>query len=195
MTPRVIPIVIVIAALVVGCTSGEDSSAPSSAASPSSTEAVGPTTTGPGSDENEVVTVPEGVGGEAIGPLGSTQLRVETDEGTVQIGSGSVPERLASGFPLPSDFVVQLASETSTDLGFSGTSDLAFDELVELYESGLPEAGYVIVSVDRSGSEFAVFEFRNDLGVGQVAISNASGTAAHTVIVAFGDGDRSEPEN
>jgi hypothetical protein len=192
MTVRWLPVAVA-AATLLGCTSGPDDSAATNPSSVSTNAPTGPSTTV--SSSGAVSTLPEGVGGEATGPLGSTELRVETDAGTVQIGSGSVPERLASGFPLPSDLVVQLSSETATDLGVSGTTELAFEELIELYETGLPAAGYTIVSVNRRGDEFAVFDFENDDGLGQVAISKSAGTGGFTVIVAFADGGETQPEN
>lgn len=151
--------------------------------------------TEPDPDFDDVAPVPPGAGGEATGPLGSIEIRVETDSGTVQIGSGSVPERLPPEFPLPSDFVVQLASETAVDLGFSGTTEWSFGDLIELYETGLPAAGYVVESIERRGSDFAVIEFSNDVGVGQVAISEAPGSAdsaavTHTLVVVFADEDQ-----
>ena len=190
---------IVAGAAFVGCTADESTESTSTSSPSTLTEttvgAATPTTTESGPDFGDVATAPPGAAGEATGPLGSTELRVETDAGTVQIGSGSVPERLGSAFPLPLDFVVELASETTTDLGFSGTTQLSFDELIELYETGLPEAGYAIEAVDRGGSEFAVFEFSNDDGIGEVGITEAPGSSTRFVIVTFGDGDDAQLEN
>lgn len=179
-----------------GCTSGESTAPASVPVTDPSGSTLAPASTAPttddGPDFGDVATVPEGGEGESTGPLGSTELRVETDAGTVQIGAGSVPERLAADFPLPPDLDVQLASETATDLGFSGDSALPFAELVELFETGLPEAGYVVESTNVRAGDFAVIAFSSGDGVGEVVVTRSSTPGAHTVIVAFGDGDQVE---
>jgi hypothetical protein len=189
---------VVVSLVALGCTSGDDTGS-SDASTPSSEQPVRSATTvpvtDPGPDLDDFGSLPPEAAGEATGPLGSTELRVDTDAGTVQIGSGSVPERLGSEFPLPTDFVVQLVSETGADLGFSGTTDWTFEDLIELYTVGLPAAGYTIGTIDRRGTDFAVFEFTDGAGSGNVAISEAPGPAGHTVIVTFGDGSGAQAEN
>jgi hypothetical protein len=192
MTRRLIVAGLTVATLVSSCTF-DDGSATSNSATTSpdvpateSIESAAPTTTEPVPDYDDVGSVPPGAAGESTGPLGSTELRIDTDAGTVQIGAGEVPERLGPLFPLPPDLEVELASETAVDLGFSGTTAAAFDELVELYRVGLPAAGFTIVSFDRRGSEFGVFEFADgDQGTGQVAITATPGTDGFTLIVTF----------
>ena len=201
MTPCSVAVVALIV-MVVGCTTDDQSSdAGSSTPSASSTDAgstgataTSPSTTGVDQASDDVVSPPAGAGGEATGPLGSTELQVETDAGTVQIGAGSVPDRLDPQFPLPPDLDVELVSQTSTDLGFSGVSGLPFADLVELFEVGLPAAGYTIDSIDVRGSDFAVIEFSNADGLGQVAVSRLGGAGTRTVIVAFGDGEGEEAQ-
>lgn len=183
-----------------GCTSDDEESATTGAPAPTEQSTVPATSapvTVPGPDVDDFGPVPPDGAGEATGPLGSTELRIDTGAGTVQIGSGSVPERLGPDFPLPTDFVVQLVSETATDLGFSGTTDWEFDELIALYTAGLPAAGYAVGTTDERGTEFALFEFSADSGFGNVAISEAAGPAGYTVIVTFGDGsgDEAQPES
>lgn len=129
----------------------------------------------------------EGNTTETFGPLGETEAEFETEEGDVQIGSGDVPEG-ASEFPVPDDLEVQLASETETDLGFSGVTATDFSELVTFYEEGIPAAGFEILSSEITEDVFAVFTFESDTQVGQVAISQAPGFDGWTVLVNLGDG-------
>ena len=196
MNRRIATAVLIVAAAHAGCSGadGTGSTVVSTTQSIEESASSTPSPSVPGLDVGDIAPVPPGVGGEATGPLGSNEIRVDTDAGTVQIGSGSVPDRLGPSFPLPADFVVELASETETDLGFSGTTDESLDDLIELFETGLPTVGYPIVSIDRRGSRFAVFEFANDVGLGQVAISQAPSGDGYTVIVAFGDGDGDEAQ-
>jgi hypothetical protein len=189
MTRRSFGVALVVALVVSSCTS-DDSAAPSTtpATSPDeATETSATATTEPVPDYGDVASVPPGANGETTGPLGSSEIRIATDAGTVQIGTGEVPDRLGPLFPLPSDFEVELLSETATDLGFSGTTSATFDELVELYEGGLPGAGFVIGSFERR-DDFAVFEFSDERGTGQVAITSPPGSQGHTLIVTFADG-------
>ncbi|MDJ0769334.1 MAG: hypothetical protein QNJ12_11090, partial [Ilumatobacter sp.] len=129
--------------------------------------------------------------GEATGPLASADVDLDTSKGRVEIGSAEVPDA-AADFPLPDDLVVLLASETSSDAGFTGESELDVDTLAAFYESALPGAGYEIVSVQATPGVFAVFGFEDAETVGQVAISNAATTAGSSVIVAIGDGAGTE---
>lgn len=132
-----------------------------------------------------------GEGPESTGPIGSTELEIETDEGTVQIGGGDVPAG-ADAFPLPDDFVLQLGSETETDLGFSGTTALGFAELVDFYDAGLVFAGYEITRRQVQGETFAVFEFESADQVGQVALSTTPGEDSRTILVAIAEAETDE---
>ena len=67
---------------------------------------------------------PEQGSAETFGALGETEAEFETDEGSVQIGSGDVPAG-AADFPVPPDLEIELASETESDLGFSGLTALS----------------------------------------------------------------------
>ena len=129
----------------------------------------------------------EGNTTETFGPLGETEAEFETEEGDVQIGSGDIPDGAAE-FPVPEDLEVQLASETETDLGFSGVTAMDFGELVAFYEDGIPAAGFEILGTDITEDVFAVFTFESDTQVGQVAISQAPGFDGWTVLVNLGDG-------
>lgn len=131
---------------------------------------------------------PATAGGESLGPLGQTDLDVETDEGTVQIGEADVPASLDTTFPLPRDLDVQLASETATDLGFSGTTALGIDELTQFYATGLPESGYTITATQLVEGVLSVFTFEGQDRFGQVAISETPGADSSTVLVTVGDG-------
>ena len=126
-------------------------------------------------------------GGQSIGPLGDTQIDVQTDEGTVQIGGGSIPDA-ASGFPVPDDFVVLLVSETSNDAGFSGESEMSVDDLAAFYEDALIDAGFTITGRNARPGVVAVFNFEDATTVGQVAVSAGSSGDGSSIIVALGDG-------
>lgn len=158
-------------------TSGEEAPTPTPTATPVSVEP---------SELNRPVPE-EGNTTETFGRLGETEAEFETDEGEVQIGSGDVPGGAAE-FPVPDDLEVQLASETQTDLGFSGVTAMAFDELVSFYEEGIPAAGFEILGTDVTPDVFAVFTFESETQVGQVAISQAPGFDGWTVLVNLGDG-------
>jgi hypothetical protein len=129
-------------------------------------------------------------GGESLGPLSDPDLdvEIETDEGTVQIGDAEVPAGLDPAFPLPDDLGVQLASETTTDIGFSGTTAQSIGELTEFYATELPRSGYTITETQIVEGVLAVFTFEGRDRFGQVAISETPGAATSTVLVTIGDG-------
>ncbi len=130
---------------------------------------------------------------ETFGPLGETEAEFDTDEGSVQIGSGEIPDGAAE-FPVPDDLEIQLASETEADLGFSGLTATGFADLVTFYEEGIPAAGFEILGSDVVDDVFAVFTFSSDTQVGQVAISQAPGFDGWTVLVNLGDGSGDEEQ-
>lgn len=139
----------------------------------------------PGGEEVTELTLPEGDEPETLGPLGDTEVELDTDEGSVQIGSAEVPEELPDSFPLPDDLVVRLASVTTDALGFSGSTALGFDELVDFYADGLPDAGYETEQLQLVDGAVAVFGFEGPDGTGQVAISSTPGGGGHDVLVTF----------
>ena len=171
--------------VLLGCTSGSDddttepSAPPSTAVVVQSTEPEGP----PTSDDFDR-SLPEGDDPEVLGPLGETQIDVETEDGGVQIGSASVPDAVDDAFPLPDDLVVQIASESGAVSGFSGVSQLSFAELVEFYEIALPAAGYESTRSRFVDDVVAVFDFEGPAGDGQVAVSSAPG-GGRSVLVTF----------
>ena len=128
--------------------------------------------------------LPEGDEPEVLGPLGDTQVDVETDDGGVQIGEASVPDTVDDSFPLPADLAVQIASEAGAVSGFSGVSQLSFGELVDFYETELPAADYRSTRSRFVDDVVAVFDFEGSAGTGQVAISSAPG-GGHSVLVTF----------
>ena len=125
---------------------------------------------------------------KSLGPLEDNDLDIETDEGLLQIGNAEVPPGLPAAFPLPADLSIQLATETATDLGFSGTTPSAFDELAAFYATELPTAGYAITSTETVEGVFVSYVFDGADGTGQVAISRSPGGATRTILVTFGDG-------
>lgn len=221
MRRRRITLVITSCLVIAGCSAGGVVTAPSeddSAQSPAATDPPSPAPDDGADDDESVVaadptpaptpaptedptpvlpdepTPPPGVGGEETGPLGDTELDLETDEGSVQIGRGDVPSSLDPSFPLPPDLVVQLATETEADLGFSGTTELTLEALDELYRSGLPAAGYEVVDVQEVEGVLLAFTFEGPSGVGQVAITQTPGGTGWTLVVAIGDGEGQEED-
>lgn len=122
--------------------------------------------------------------GVSLGPLGSTQVDITTDDGSIQIGSGTIPAA-AADVPVPDDLEVQLASASGDSAGFSGRTARTPAELAAFYRSELPRSGFEIVDDQTVGSTvFIVFVRSGETG--QVAISETPGRAGATIIVAFG---------
>ena len=118
-----------------------------------------------------------------IGPLGEVAAEFETEEGSVEIGEGTVPDMVPSAFPLPDDFVVELATQTDAEAGFSGRSELDFDDLVDFFSLELADRGFD--TEQRVSSErVAVFDFSGSEGEGSVAISSAPG-GGQSILVTF----------
>lgn len=135
--------------------------------------------------EGEGRILPEGDEPEVLGPLGETEAEFQTEDGLVQIGSAEVPDAVADSFPIPDGLEIQVSSQAGEEAGFSGVTDMTFDDLVAFYESELPAAGY---ELDRSQSVdgvVAVFDFDGPDGSGQLAISSAPG-GGNSVLVTFG---------
>ncbi len=128
--------------------------------------------------------LPEGDEPEVLGPLGETEVELETDDGVVQIGRGDVPDAVSDSFPVPDDLVVQLSSQSGTEAGFSGVTDRGFGELVAFYESELVVAGYSVEQTDLVDGVVAVFEFTGADGTGSVAISSAP-DGGRNILVTF----------
>lgn len=161
-------------------------SEPDEAGSPSPTTVPQPV---PGAtDAVDRPPVPDGSGGESLGPLGSTDVELETEEGTVQIGDADVPE-LAAGFPVPDGLDVQLASETGTDAGFSGVAPESVASYADFYRSALPDAGYDITSERQPGADddadpsVVLFTFESDDRMGDIVIAQAPGGTDTSIIV------------
>lgn len=134
--------------------------------------------------EGEDRIFPEGDEPTVLGPLGATDAEFETDDGLIQIGSADVPDAVADSFPIPDDVDVQLASQTGTQAGFNGVTDLTFVELVSFYENELPAAGYEVERSSFVDGVVAVFDFEGADGSGQLAISSAPG-GGHSLLVTF----------
>ena len=128
-------------------------------------------------------------GGQELGPLGSTELDVDTGEGTVQLGDADVPG-LAGAFPIPDGLDIQLASETATDAGFSGVIEGSVATLADFYARGLQPAGFAIITEQRLPEGAAdedlsavVFAFESDDQEGSVAIARAPGIGSASIVV------------
>jgi hypothetical protein len=179
--------VAVIVTVAPGCSSDGESSATSTEPSRASATPTEPPPTetlgdGPPTATDFDRSLPSGDEPEVLGPIGSTNVEFETDEGRVQIGAADVPVGVASSFPVPDDLVVQIASEQDGESGFSGVSQRSFDELVELYEVGLPAAGYEAERSRFVDGVVAVIEFAGADGSGQVAISSAPGGGSGVLV-------------
>lgn len=127
--------------------------------------------------------LPEGEEPEVIGPLGEATAEFETEEGSVEIGEGTVPDMVPRAFPLPDDFIVELATETGTDAGFSGRSEQSFGDLVDFFSFELIDRGFD-AEQRVSAESLAVFDFSGPEGQGSVAISSAPG-GGRSILVTF----------
>lgn len=110
---------------------------------------------------------------ESLGPIGTTETTLPTDEGEISVGGGEVPE-LGDEFPLPGAFEIQLTTEIEGEIGFSGrvTGELA--DLVAFFDEVLPAAGYEIVERQEVPGVFAVLSLEGPL-VGDVVIGQEPG--------------------
>jgi hypothetical protein len=176
---------------VIGCTSGTDefrSSTPPTTSSAPVEEPRGPATTteSPRVDATteDGLALPVGEDPETLGPLGESTQVLQTEEGAIEIGAGTVPANVPSVFPIPEDFVVEISSIEGTAAGFSGRSEFSFDELVEFYVNGLEAAGFEIVEQRLVSGSVAVYSFTGPDGDGSIAISGAPG-GGQSLLVTF----------
>ena len=185
-------LIFVVAALVVvsSCSGGGESSSQSTTEASAVTSEVdasdAPTVTRPSPELQEELgsfELPE-TGGQSTGPLGSTVVDLDTDEGSVQIGEGEVPESM-SDLPLPEGLRIELASSTTEDAGFSGVATQSVGELAAFFRERLPNAGYRIVSDEAPTATVVLLGFEGEDGSGDLALSEAPGAAGTIVIVAF----------
>jgi hypothetical protein len=128
--------------------------------------------------------LPEGDEPTVLGPLGQTEAEFETDDGLVQIGGADVPEAVADSFPIPDSVEVQLSSQEGTQAGFSGVTDMTFDELVSFFEAELPAAGYELERSQFVDAVLVVYDFDGPDGSGQLVISSAPG-GGRSVLATF----------
>lgn len=122
-------------------------------------------------------------GGRSLGALGDTELRLDTDDGVVQIGDGTIPVR-ASAIPMPDDRTVELVTETADAAGFTATSAATIAELAAFYRAELPLAGFDITSDERLGDAVQL----SVVGRGAVAdilLAEAPGGRGTTIVVAI----------
>lgn len=179
----------VLLVMVAGCDTGESPDG-SPAVSSTSTTTADPREAPPAtSDPRALATtadglaLPDGEDPDVIGPLGEATAEFETEEGSVEIGAGTVPELVPGAFPLPDDFVVELATQTDADAGFSGRSQQSFDDLVDFFSVELIERGFDVEQRVRTAS-VVVFDFAELEGEGSVAISSAPG-GGQSILVTF----------
>jgi len=168
------PLVVLVACATVvatsGCSSTSDDNATGSV--PSSADL-------PGSIPVESILdgriLPEGDEPQVLGPLGQTDAEFETEDGAISIGDADVPDAVSASFPLPEGLDVQLASQAGGAAGFSGVTDLDFDDLLAFYDSEFPAAGYESKRSQFVDGVIAVSDFDGLDGSGQVAITSAPG--------------------
>lgn len=140
---------------------------------------------GPTSD---IAVPPDAEGGESLGPLGSTEVELTSEDGSVQIGSADLPG-LAERFPLPAGTRLELASETTTDAGFSGVAPGSVLDQADFYREALPAAGFTILDEQRpTGADdpdpaVVLFTFESDEREGELAITSAPGGDGASIIV------------
>lgn len=121
---------------------------------------------------------------ETLGPLGSTDREIETDDGLVDIGDAELPASLPEEFPVPDDFEVQLATDVGDQSGFSGVTALELKELADFYRTELDAQGYTVDEIQSIDGVLVVLGFDGDGGRGQVALSSAPG-GGRSVLVTF----------
>jgi hypothetical protein len=181
--------IVVTVIVTAGCSSDGESSTTSTPVSSASTTPTEPSVetsgNGPPTATDFDRSLPSGDEPEVLGPLGSTNVEFDTDDGRVQIGAADLPAGVAPSFPVPDDLVIQIASENGGESGFSGVSQRSFGALVELYEDGLPAAGYETERSRFVEGVVAVIDFAGPDGSGQVAISSAP-AGGSGVLVTFG---------
>lgn len=144
-----------------------------------------PTTSVPPEAADEGLAAPDGDEPTVLGPLGSTEVELDTGDGTVQIGAGDVPDLIPVAFPQPDDLVVQIASDTDGSAGYSGVSRIGFDDLLQLYRDGLPAAGYDLIDDTVTAGSLAVLAFDGPDGSGEVVLSTPAPGGGTSVIVTF----------
>ncbi|MCZ7529349.1 MAG: hypothetical protein M5U31_02775 [Acidimicrobiia bacterium] len=107
-----------------------------------------------GSDDGKIsIDTPEGnVEVDPDGNGGSVEFSGPDGEGgSVNIGGGEVPDDFPDDIPLPDDFEVTSSVSGGDGDGIAaasvtGLSGESFDDLVSMYEDGIPDAGYDVTS-------------------------------------------------
>jgi len=182
------PLVVLVACATVVATSGCSSTSDDNATGSVPTSPVPTSADLPGSIPVESILdgriLPEGDEPQVLGPLGQTDAEFETEDGAISIGDADVPDAVSASFPLPEGLDVQLASQAGGAAGFSGVTDLDFDDLLAFYDSEFPAAGYESKRSQFVDGVIAVYDFDGPDGSGQVAISSAPG-GGRSVLVTF----------
>ena len=164
--------------------SGDDSNGDVDPATTSPSNTSGPSTGPPDAGTDP----PPDSGPESLGPLGSTEVDLTSEDGTVQIGSADLPG-LADGFPLPEGTVLELASETTTDAGFSGVAPGSVLEQADYFRESLPAAGFTITEERRPTGDddpdpaVVLISFETVDRDGELAITSAPGGSGSSIIV------------
>ena len=164
--------------------SGDDSNGDADPATTPPSNTSGPSTGPPDAGTDP----PPDSGPESLGPLGSTEVDLTSEDGTVQIGSADLPG-LADGFPLPEGTALELASETTTDAGFSGVAPGSVLEQADFFREALPAAGFTIIDERRPTGDddpdpaVVLFSFETADRDGELAITSAPGGDGSSIIV------------
>ncbi|MEM8704865.1 MAG: hypothetical protein AAGE98_00295 [Actinomycetota bacterium] len=122
---------------------------------------------------------------ESLGPIGTTETTIPTDEGEVSIGGGDIPD-LAAEVPVPPGFEVQLTTEVEGEAGYSGRVDGELADLIAFYEAALPEAGFEIVERQSVPGVLEVFSVEGPL-VGDIVISEEPGGAGWSILAGLAE--------
>lgn len=131
------------------------------------------------------------------------EMRIETEEGSMVVGSQEIPEGFPDDVPLPdADYEVASAMEVSTEGGFVQVQLIVADGDVEALaghlESGLTDAGYTIGEDTRQSMaemQMARLQFSGNGNQGHVVVREDPNTAdGSSVVYHVGEADQQQDQ-